>query len=172
MIHPNDQNLQSYLDDTLLPQQKREIAKHLGQCPSCRQTLQIYRSMYQQLQEEIPDQLSPRFSSRVVRAVKNDSLGSVHMNLWHIFMVSFFVIVAINTALKYYDFVPMLTDLKTDFQGYFYGINNSLHDLDGSFLVFVQDFKLIVSAVLVLGLIFFIDILFLRSKHNPASSLR
>ncbi len=171
MKHPVDQLLQSYLDDILPPWQKREVREHVENCPSCHRILQIYRSLYKHMQIDVTGPLPKRFPSEVTHVVKKTALGSVHMNLWHIFMLLFFLIIAVNTALYYYDFAPLLSDMRADFFSCFTAIRTGLTRMAGSAGPLAAEFKIVVSAVLVFGLIILIDFLFLRPRHKTLTYL-
>ena len=113
--HVSDTDLQDYLDGTLSSARINELEKHLNSCFSCQEQFNAYTRLYTDLNDEIPFELTPKFSKKVLEKIQKESMGSVHGQLWHIFMILFALIVCINVTIYYFDFKPLLNNMAKIF---------------------------------------------------------
>jgi hypothetical protein len=69
--HPNQDDLQAYLDQALVPNSLREVEEHLESCPACREEIATLESMITRLEtlSEIP--LQKDFSPGVIKMIRD-----------------------------------------------------------------------------------------------------
>ncbi len=112
--HISDEQIQSFIDNSLNPAELSIVEKHLEICPECRQVEAFYRSLAVQVKQGTRVQLSPRFSKKVMKKIKRQQLGSVHADLWYVFLILFGIIITINSTLSNVDIPVLWKNLKND----------------------------------------------------------
>ncbi len=155
--HPDDQQIQMYLDNTL-PENKEEFDAHLYSCEDCRQKLAEYREVYQALEEDPYPLLSANFSKNVMdklqikqkfRLLSNEYLQSG--------LVIFTAIVVLMILMKPWDILR--------------GIIQSIGNQAAIFLTSIPPLlggkaHLVVGICLILLIIEIIDYKFLRPRFR------
>jgi hypothetical protein len=112
LTHVNDIQIQDYLDKNLAREQAAVFEQHIEECDVCRRQVQMYQNIYSGLGEEPQFTLSPKFAGKVLKAANKASLGSVHGNLWQVFLGLFALILGINISFYYVDVKSWLNDIK------------------------------------------------------------
>jgi len=69
MNHLSDEILQKYLADCV-GNERAEIDRHLAECSSCRQNLEIYRQLFVELNRPLENLLPSTFSAQVTARLK------------------------------------------------------------------------------------------------------
>ena len=83
--HPNDEQMQNYLDGNLSAAEGAEVQDHLAECGTCRRQMEWYLKIYTKLNAEEPEVFSTQWQDRVLQAVEGESLGFLHHQLWQVF---------------------------------------------------------------------------------------
>ena len=163
--HADEDRIQEYLDGVMEDGEREALQRHLDGCETCRAMFQEYRTLYSGLGDGSEFHLPADFSAKVIARVKSNSMGRVHVNLMHLFITFFGLILGINAMLYYYDFQSLVSEVR--------GTNWGFQFLPQ----FVAQLRTYTGAVevkyfyvlLILILLALFDRLFLQSRHRTVS---
>jgi len=164
--HLTDEIIQEYLDGGV-PHLEAAIRSHLQSCGRCRRRLAQYEQLYVALDEEVDFQLSENFAENLLSRIPEPSLDTRFGKWLTVFLWIFGLGLGIGTTIYYLGFEKILNGtmllvnpfiaiyklLLTAFQNFSAALNLNLF--------------FVVSAGLVILIIFFIDRLFLRQWLFP-----
>ena len=167
-----DIQIQDYLDNNLSGEQREQFNKRLESDPDLRNRLKAYQKIYGVLKSDPGFTLSPKFTARVLKKTHIESLGSLHVELWHIFIALFVIIVGINVTFYYVDMTNLVNDMKFSpdikvniSSGIFENIGAFISNLNSNFVIP----GLAVIIIAVLGLL---DHFVFSGRHKTASFYR
>ncbi len=165
-----DFEIQDYLDNNLSREKREQFIKRLESDPDLRIRFSSYKKIYKGLKSENGFTLSPKFTSRVLKKSHIESLGSVHFELWHIFIALFIIIIGINVTFYYVDMTALVNDMK-----FSPDINLDLspgivNNITAFFSNMNFNFALPVLSVLILIVLGLLDRFVLSGRHKTASS--
>lgn len=166
--HLTDEELQDYMDGNLSAEQKITCSRHLQACDFCRDEIELYQSLSKQLGSESGFSLSHRFSKAVMAKIQPESLGSVHGQLWSVFLSLLGIVVGLNITFYFFDFSAVIKEIKSIPTPNYALVPESISTLKNTASGYNIDFSLLFFAGLTLGILGLVDYL-IRWKHKPAS---
>ncbi len=138
--HPDQDTLQAYLDQALVPGSSRKVEEHLESCPACREEIAILERMFTRLESlpEIP--LHKDFSPGIlemIRVQKQLSRG-VTWTLVIEGIAAGTILGLIIPALKFTPWIPRLLNTQVEIQA---GLNIFLAQLFSSWTLWWAQLK-------------------------------
>ena len=138
--HPDQDDLQAYLDQTLVPGSSREVEEHLESCPACREKIAVLEKMFTRLETlpEIP--LHKDFSPGVLEMIRDQKQLSRSLT-WTLAIeglaagaiLGFFI-----PALQLTPWIPRLLNTQTEIEA---GLNIFLTQLFSSWMLWWAQLK-------------------------------
>jgi predicted anti-sigma-YlaC factor YlaD len=166
--HFSDSQIQDFLDNRLSGQEAAAFRKHVDNCAECRVQLDLYSRLYQGLEREVGYKISALSKKEVIREIKAETLGSVHGRLWHIFLVLFGVIIAVNISLYYFDVGALFGKMDMKSQLNFDYVKTLVSYLESIFQTLNVNILLVAGSVCVILFIALIDRLVFQHKGKVA----
>ncbi|MBN2413745.1 hypothetical protein JXQ31_18845 [candidate division KSB1 bacterium] len=171
-MNKDDLEIQDYLDNNLSGEKREQFIKRLKSDPNLRIRFKAYKRIYNGLKSESGFTLSPKFTSRVLKKTHIESLGSVHFELWHIFIVLFVIIIGINVTFYYVDMTALVNDMKFSPDIDLNLPQGILNKIAAFFSSLNFNFALPALAVIILVVLGLLDHFVLSGRHKTASSYR
>ena len=112
MKHLIDEELQDYLDGNLSGEQRTTAVRHLESCTFCQNEMRLYQSLRTQLRADPGFQLSHKLGRSVLSKIQKESLGTVHGQLWQVFLALLGLVVCLNITFYFFDFRPMVKEVQ------------------------------------------------------------
>ncbi len=167
-----DHDIQNYLDGNMSPDMEERFEIELGKNRELRDSLDQYRSLYASLEYDQDIQLSPGFTSDVIKKTNIATLGKVHFNLLHMFIALFVVIVAINVSFYYVDTKQLVEDVITTPQTESVELQPFLQNLGNQLQSIEFNTPIPVLALIIFVLLFALDRWFNHIRNKKMSFSR
>jgi len=168
----NDFEIQDYLDNNLSEEKRDQFTNQLATDPGLQNRVKAYKKIYKVLKTEKGFYLSPKFTTRVLKKTHIESLGSLHFELWQIFIALFVIIVGINVTLYYVDMNSMINDMKFSPDINFNILPGILNNIGSFFSKLNFNFVLPLLAIIILIVLGLLDHFVFSGRHKTASSYR
>ena len=158
-LHLTDEQLQSFLDDTITD--KVDVERHLRICEHCRNVLQNYKSVYMHLeQESLPEILSEKTFEKILNtAIKSRKKES---SVWETVLVTVSLIISVATSFYFFNPSPLLKKLFDAF------ISNISDFLNSWSAPLVRTLPILFIAVIILILFDLADRKFIKSRTTSS----
>ncbi len=138
--HPDQDDLQAYLDQALVPGSSREVEEHLESCPACREKTAILEEIFTRLETlpEIP--LRKDFSPGVLEMIRDQKQISRSLTCTLIFegLAAGAILGLIIPALQFTPWIPRLINTQVEIQA---GLNIFLAQLFSSWILWWAQLK-------------------------------
>jgi hypothetical protein len=168
LSHLKDSQIQDFLDDRLSDQEATAFRQHVESCANCRAQLDLYSRVYGGLAREVGYKISTLTKKEVIREIKAETLGSVHVRLWNIFLVLFGFIIAVNISLYYLDVGALIHRIDMNPQVDFDYFKTLASDLGSFFQSLNVNILFIAGSICVISFIALIDRLIFQHKGKFA----
>jgi len=172
MTHPTDEELQNYLDGNISHDQISIFEQHIESCERCQSELAQYRNLYAGLKEDVAFDLSPDFSSAVMKTVQSGAKKALLARLWNILWPVVGIAVGIGVMIYYIDFKPFITAFADSLNPGRYLNSAVLSELSQVLEKLNVNLNIVVFAGLSLLAVILIDQLLSRHKEKLFSYLR
>jgi len=106
--HLTDEQIQRYLDGDM--SRDSDVAYHLQHCLACQQQLELYRKVYESLQQDVGFELAPGFAESVMTRLAAASEKSSRTSLVGLILLVFGTIALAGLALYFFE-VKALTEI-------------------------------------------------------------
>ena len=138
--HPDQDTLQAYLDQALVPGSSREVEEHLESCPSCREKIALLEKMFSRLETlpEIP--LHKDFSPGVLEIIRDQEQLSRGMT-WTLVIEAIAagaILGLVIPALQFTPWIPNLLNTQLEIRA---GVNIFLAQLFSSWTLWWAQLK-------------------------------
>ena len=138
--HPDQDTLQAYLDQALVPGISREVEEHLESCPTCREKTALLEKMFTRL-ETLPEIPLPKdFSTGVLDMIRDQKQLSRGIT-WTLViegLAAGAILGLILPALQFTPWIPLLTNTQLEIQA---GLNIFLAQLFSSWMLWWAQLK-------------------------------
>ena len=138
--HPDQDTLQAYLDQALVPGISREVEEHLESCPACREKTALLEKMFTRL-ETLPEIPLPKdFSTGVLDMIRDQKQLSRGIT-WTLViegLAAGAILSLIIPALQFTAWIPLLTNTQLEIQA---GLNIFLAQLFSSWMLWWAQLK-------------------------------
>ena len=138
--HPNQDDLQAYLDQALVPGSSREVEEHLESCPACREKIALLEKMFTRLETlpEIP--LHKDFSPDVLEMIRDQKQISRSLTWTLVFegLAAGAILGLIIPALQFTPWIPRLINAQLEIEA---GLNIFLAQLFSSWMLWWAQLK-------------------------------
>lgn len=114
MKHLSDDQIQAFADNQLLAEEMSVVQSHINLCAHCRQEISLYKTLYQQLENEAGFELTPEFSPSTMKIIEQKSAGNLQEKLFTLFLVFAGIVAVLTTSFYFVDFQTIWTDMKID----------------------------------------------------------
>ena len=108
--HLQDEQIQEFLERG---QTHGEATDHLRQCERCRRRLALYQNMVRGFRLTDEEVFSFKFEKRVLQAIRGDSLGFLHKQLWQVFGGALIMLAFFKLSSLFMDYQPLLHSYRT-----------------------------------------------------------
>ncbi|MCK4489938.1 MAG: zf-HC2 domain-containing protein [Anaerolineales bacterium] len=138
--HPDQDTLQAYLDQALVPGSSREVEEHLESCPACREKIAVLKKMFTRLETlpEIP--LHKDFSPGVLEMIRDQKQLSRSLTWTLVFegLAAGAILGLIIPALQFTPWIPRLMNVQLEIE---VGLNIFLAQLFSSWILWWAQLK-------------------------------
>jgi hypothetical protein len=138
--HPDQDDLQAYLDQALLPGSSREVEEHLESCPACREKIAILEKIFTRLETlpEIP--LHKDFSPGVLEMIRDQKQISRSLTWTLVFegLAAGAILGLVIPALQFTPWIPRLMNAQLEIEA---GLNIFLAQLFSSWMLWWAQLK-------------------------------
>jgi len=138
--HPEQDDLQAYLDQALVPGSSREVEEHLESCPACREKIALLEKMFTRLETlpEIP--LHKDFSPDVLEMIHDQEQISRSLTWTLVFegLAAGAILGLIIPALQFTSWIPRLINAQLEIEA---GLNIFLAQLFSSWMLWWAQLK-------------------------------
>jgi len=138
--HPDQDTLQAYLDQVLVPGSSREVEEHLESCPACREKTAILEKMFTRL-ETLPEIPLPKdFSPGVLEMIRDQKQLSRGVT-WTLVIEGIAagtILGLVIPALQFTPWIPRLINTQVEIQA---GLNIFLAQLFSSWILWWAQLK-------------------------------
>lgn len=170
--HVTDEQIQDFLDGNLFQEQVTIVERHFQTCQKCQSELAQYRNLYAGLNSDVSFDLSPGFSTRVMKAVQVEAKKTALARLWNRLLPFIGIAVGIGVMIYYVDFNPFIKTFADSLNPTRYFDNTILTNLTDVLGKLNVNLSLIVFAGLSLLAVILIDQLLSRHKAKFFSYLK
>ncbi len=106
--HLTDEQIQHYLDGNM--HRDDDATYHLQHCPACQRQLELYRKVYESLQQDVGFELKPGFAESVMTRLAATSEKSSRVSLAGLILLVFGSVAVADLALYFLE-VKALTEM-------------------------------------------------------------
>lgn len=172
MTHLIDEELQNYLDGNISHNQISIFEQHIESCEKCQSELVQYRSLYSELKTDVAVDLSPDFSTRVMKTIRAEAKKTLLARLWNLLLPIIGIGIGVGVLIYYVDFKPFVKAFSDSLNPSRYFDNTALTSLTDVLSKLNVNLNLIVFAGLSLLVVILIDQLLSRHKEKFFSYLK
>lgn len=108
MRHLTDEQIQRYLDGDM--SRDSDTTYHLQHCPACQRQLELYRKVYESLQQDVGFELAPGFAESIMNRLAATSEKSSRFSLAGLILLAFGTVALAGLALYFLE-VKALTEM-------------------------------------------------------------
>lgn len=171
--HLTDEQIQDYLDGNLTHYQVTFLTEHIQSCQKCQAELAQYQSLYGELKEDVPFNLSPNFSNAVMKAVQAEQKKAFWARVWNMLLPIIGIAVGIGVMMYYVDFKPFVKIFADSLNpARYFDDSEVLSELSQVLAKLNLNLNIIVFAGLSLLIVILIDYLISRHREKLFSYLR
>ena len=106
--HLTDEQIQRCLDRDM--SRDSDAVYHLQHCPACQQQLELYRKVYESLQQDVGFELAPGFAESIINRLATTSEKSSRMSLAGLILLAFGTVAVAGLAFYFLE-VKALTEM-------------------------------------------------------------
>lgn len=170
--HLTDEQIQDYLDGNLSHNEESIFKGHIQSCHKCQSELAQYQNLYIGLNEDVAFNLSPGFTSAVMKAVQAEAKKAFLARLWNVLLPIIGIAVGIGVMVYYVDLKPFIKIFRDSLNPNRYFDNTALTSLTDVLSKLNVNLSLIVFAGLSLLAVILIDQLLSRRRQKFFSYLK
>jgi hypothetical protein len=172
IAHVTDGQMQDYLDGNLSPERVLVFEGHIETCQQCQSELAQYRSLYSELETDVAVELSPDFSTSVMKTIRAEAKKALLARLWNLLLPIIGIGIGIGVMIYYVDFKPLAKAFSDSLNPSRYFDSTVLTNLNEVLGRFHVNLNLVMFAGLSLLVVILIDQLISRHKEKFFSYLK